>query len=153
MKSFLLAVAAILALTVGTSYAAEFKLSDGLHVRESLGFGLSKDTKKTVQPDGTVVESNGRGAVFGLFSGSVGGYHTANDYRILGFGGVAVYASSSIASAENVQYAVQFVPLTFFNDTFQLGIGRNFTAKERMVTLGMTMTSEEITRFFPEVLK
>ncbi len=154
MKRFML-VAALLACFIlpAIASAGGFEFSDGLRIRDSIGYAISSDTKKTTQSDGTVTVSDGRGLVLGAYSGSVAGWHTANDYRIIGFGGVAIYASSSIASEANVQYAAQLVPLTFFNDTFQLGIGRNFTSKERMVTIGMTASNEEITKFFPGFLK
>lgn len=154
MKRFILSTITLAFLTVPAfALAGGFQLSDGLRVRESIGFAVSNNTKKTTQPDGTTAVSDGRGLVFGIFSGSIGGWHTANDYRIIGLGGLSLYASSSIASDTNVQYAAEFVPLTLFGDTFQLGIGRNLTSKERIVTIGVTATNEEITKWFPSVLK
>jgi hypothetical protein len=152
MKQILLTVA-VVALVIGCygkeSKAAGFEFSDSLRVRDSVAFALSKDTVQKTQPDGTVAEKDGRGLAIGIFSGSIAGYHTgADNYRIVGFGGVAVYASSSVASDANVQYSGVFTPLTLFGDTFQLGVGRNLTSQARMLTLGMTATNEEITGFF-----
>ncbi len=157
MKKWFLSIA-VVALLVGCygkeSKAAGFQFSDKLHVRDSVAFAISKDTIQQTQPDGTVTEKDGRGLAVGAFSGSIGGYHTgADNYRIIGIGGVAFYASSSVASDTNVQYSGVFTPITLFDDTFQLGIGRNLTSKSRIVTLGLTMTSDDLTKFFPDILK
>ncbi len=139
MKAWIVALSMVMAMMVTTAWAGELQWATGLELKDS--FGLARNFNTGDNPDA-------RGGAFGIYSGSLIGYYSSVKkeagnvvpaYKLFGFGGVTMYASSSLDGG-GVKWMATITPITIFNDTFHLDIGRNFNDDATVVVLGISGT-------------
>lgn len=121
------------------TYAAAPAQADGFSMSGS--YEITDSVAYAVNLDGTDTED--AGATVGIFLGTLGEY-TKGETKLLGLGGILISAAPRPAGendADNsIGYGVSFVPLTLFDDIFQVGIGYNLTDRERMVSVGISLS-------------
>ena len=135
MKSLFLSVVLVFALTL-PALGGEFKTMDKLTILDSVGYSRNVSGSEA-----------GNGGTAGIFIGNLAGYYSEG-LQIVGLGGFLVQAASKVGETsttkenerEGVSFAISFTPLTFFENSIQLGYGYNFTDQTGMLTVGMSLT-------------
>ncbi len=133
MKALITTLIMAMTFVATTAWAGKLQWATGLDLKDS--FGLARNFDTGSNPDA-------RGGAFGIYSGSLVGYYSGEasaSYKLFGFGGVTMYASSALGEG-NVKWIATATPITIFNDTFHLDIGRNFSDDATVVVLGISGT-------------
>ena len=123
--------------TVSPSSKAQFQVSEKITLLDSVGYARRV---------GSVTGDSG--PVAGVFIGTIAELRSG-ETKMLGFGGILIQAASGQTGDEPrpVTYAVSFVPITFFNDSVQLGFGYDWAtdntalSQSKMVTLGVSLSN------------
>jgi hypothetical protein len=109
----------------------DLQFSKSLELKDAIGF--AKNSGSSENPDA-------RGMVAGLFTGSIMHLHDKVDptYRLVGFGGFTFYASSAVDQDGGVKWLWVFNPISFWNDSAHIDIGRNMNDEGYTLGFGLS---------------
>lgn len=131
MKKLLILTVLVFLISIGPVHAGALRLSDSISVLDNIGYAVNLHG-----------DQKGSGGAAGIYIGTIAGVYNG-DLKLLGLGGFSIQGTSRVGDSnqgESVAFAASFVPVSFFNDMIQPGIGFNFQDGTKIYMLSLSIT-------------